>query len=152
MLDNAVAGGVAAGETAFECLVRESAEEAALPEKYVREHAKAGGTVTWFNISDVRAGGEPGLMKPGVLFVYDLELSPDIVLKPVDNDIQAFHLMSADEVRKSIGEGKFKPSSASVMIDFFVRHGIITAETDEDYVDIVSRLHRRLPFPTSPRS
>ncbi|KAL5316593.1 hypothetical protein ACEPPN_015642 [Leptodophora sp. 'Broadleaf-Isolate-01'] len=151
MLDNAVAGGVAAGETPFGCLVRESSEESGIPEQYVREHAKAGGTVTWFNISDLRAGGEIGLMNPGVLFVYDLEISEDVVLKPVDGDIHAFHLMDVDEVKTSIEEGKFKPSSANVMIDFFVRHSIITAEADKDYVDIVSRLHRRLGFPTSPQ-
>ncbi|KAG4438998.1 hypothetical protein IFR05_005514 [Cadophora sp. M221] len=152
MLDNAVAGGVAAGEKPFECLVRESSEESGIPEHYIREHAMAGGTVAWFNISDSRAGGEIGLMNPGVLFVYDLEISEDAVLKPVDGDIHAFHLMDVGEVKTSIEEGKFKPSSASVMIDFLVRHAIITAETDKDYVDIVSRLHRRLEFPTSPQS
>ncbi|CZS92035.1 probable thiamin pyrophosphokinase [Rhynchosporium agropyri] len=150
MLDNAVAGGIAAGENAFECLVREASEEAGIDETFIRDHAKPGGTVTWFNISDVRAGGEIGLMNPGVLFVFDLEVAADMVLKPVDDDINAFHLMSVHEVQEAIGEGKFKPSSASVMIDFFVRHGILTADTDKDYVDIVSRLHRRLPFPTSP--
>ncbi|KAH7313203.1 putative thiamine pyrophosphokinase [Rhexocercosporidium sp. MPI-PUGE-AT-0058] len=150
MLDNAVAGGVATGKTPFASLVREASEEAGISEKYIREHAKAGGTVTWFNVSDVRAGGEIGLMNPGVLFVYDLEISEDTELKPVDGDIHAFHLMGVDEVESSIREGKFKPSSAGVMIDFLVRHNIITAETDKDYVAIVSRLHRRLGFPTSP--
>ncbi|KAL2061863.1 hypothetical protein VTL71DRAFT_7241 [Oculimacula yallundae] len=150
MLDNAVAGGVAAGENAFECLVREASEEAAIAENYVRDHAKAGGTVTWFNISDARAGGEPGLMNPGVLYVYDLEIAADMILESVDHDIEAFHLMSVQEVKEALEKGRFKPSSANVTIDFFVRHGIITAENDEDYVDIVSRLHRRLPFPTKP--
>jgi 8-oxo-dGTP pyrophosphatase MutT (NUDIX family) len=150
MLDNAVAGGVAAGEMPFECIVREASEEAALPEKLVRRDARAAGTVTWFNISDEKAGGQPGLMNPGLLYVYDLEVSEGVMLKPVDNDVYAFHLMDTQQVVNAMIQGEFKPSSAMVMIDFFVRHGIITAENEVEYVEIVSRLHRKLPFPSCP--
>ncbi|KAL1960565.1 hypothetical protein VTO42DRAFT_7144 [Malbranchea cinnamomea] len=150
MLDNAVAGGVAGGETPFECLVREASEEAGIPEEQVRRDARAAGTVTWFNISDKRAGGMPGLMNPGVLYVYDLEVSQDVQFKPVDGDIHAFHLMSVQEVKDALANGRFKPASANVMIDFLIRHGIFTAEDDADYAEIVSRLHRKLPLPTSP--
>ncbi|GAQ11601.1 uncharacterized protein YJR142W [Aspergillus lentulus] len=150
MLDNAVAGGVAAGEMPMECLIREAEEEAGMEESLVRK-AHAAGTVTWFNISDDRAGGEPGLMNPGLLYVYDLEVGPEAVLKPVDEeDVCAFHLMDVREVLDAMAEGRFKPASASVMVDFFVRHGLITAENDDDYPEIVSRLHRLLPFATSP--
>ena len=151
MLDNTVAGGVAAGEMPFECLVREASEEAAMTEGLIRKEAHAAGTVTWFNISDERAGGQPGLMNPGVLYVYDLEVSQDLVFKPVDNDVYAFHLMDVQQVKDAMSRGEFKPASASVMMDFFIRHGLITAEDDEDYAEIVSRLHRKLPFATSPR-
>jgi 8-oxo-dGTP pyrophosphatase MutT (NUDIX family) len=150
MLDNAVAGGVARGEMPFECLVREAAEEAALPEELVRRDTVAAGTVTWFHISDERAGGELGLMNPGVLYVYDLEVGEDVIFKPVDNDVQSFQLMGVEEVKESMKNAEFKPSCATVMIDFFVRHGLITAENEKDYVEIVSRLHRKLPFRTSP--
>jgi 8-oxo-dGTP pyrophosphatase MutT (NUDIX family) len=150
MLDNAVAGGVAAGEMPMECLIREAEEEAGMEESMVRK-AHATGTVTWFNISDDRAGGEPGLMNPGLLYVYDLEVGPEVVLKPVDEeDVCAFYLMDVREVLDAMAEGRFKPASASVMVDFFVRHGLITAEDDDDYPEIVSRLHRLLPFATSP--
>ncbi|KAK4647429.1 uncharacterized protein QC761_101430 [Podospora bellae-mahoneyi] len=150
MLDQAVAGGVAQEETPFECIVREAGEEAALDEEVVRRDVVAAGTVTWFNVSDEKAGGEVGLMNPGVLYVYDLEVGREVVFKPVDDDIQAFHLMSVDEVRNAMRNGEFKPSCAAVMMDFFVRHGFITAENEADYVEIVSRLHRKLPFRTSP--
>ncbi|KAI9054757.1 hypothetical protein LZ554_001906 [Drepanopeziza brunnea f. sp. 'monogermtubi'] len=151
MLDNAVAGGVAHGETPFECLVREASEEAAILDQNVRERAKAAGTVTWFNISGSRAGGEPGLMNPGLLYVYDLEVAEDVTFEPVDNDVHAFHLMDVQQVKDAMLDGKFKPSSASVMMDFLIRHGFITIESEKDYVEIVSRLHRRLSFPTSAR-
>ena len=149
LLDNTVAGGVAYGEMPFECLVREAAEEAAMTEELIRKDVVSAGTVTWFNISDKRAGREVGLMNPGVLYVYDLEVAEDVIFKPVDNDVQAFHLMDEKQVKEAMATERFKPSCALVMMDFFIRHGFITAENDKDYVEIISRLHRKLPFPTT---
>lgn len=150
MLDQAVAGGVARGESSLECIVREAGEEAALSSEMVKENVVAAGTVTWFNVSDERAGGEPGLMNPGILYVYDLEVGEDVVFKSVEGDIDSFSLMGVDEVKQSLRRGDFKPSCATVMLDFFIRHGLITAENEKNYDVIVDRLHRRLPFRTSP--
>lgn len=150
MLDQAVAGGVARGESPLECIVREAGEEAALSAEMVRENVVAAGTVTWFNVSDETAGGEPGLMNPGILYVYDLQVGEDVVFEPVEGDIDSFSLMGFDDVKKCLCRGDFKPSCAMVMLDFFIRHGLITAENEKDYDTIVSRLHRRLPFRTSP--
>lgn len=146
MLDQAVAGGVSRGETPLDCIMREAGEEACLPPDVVREKLVATGTVSWFHVSDERAGGEVGLMNPGVLYVYDLEVGPEVRFTPVEGDIQTFNLMRLDEVLAALRKGEFKPSCAMVMLDFLVRHGIINAENEEDYDEIVSRLHRRLPF------
>jgi len=150
MLDNCVAGGVAAEEMPFDCIVREAEEEAGLDDRVVREQAKPVGTVGYFNVSDEKAGGEVGLMNPGLLYCYDLEVGEDAVFKVVDDDVHAFHLMTMEEAMESMREGRWKPASALVMLDFFVRHGIVTAENENDYAEIVSRLRRRLPFPTRP--
>ncbi|OQO09527.1 hypothetical protein B0A48_04929 [Cryoendolithus antarcticus] len=147
MLDNTVAGGIATGESVLESMIRESAEEASLPEEMVREKAKAVGTVTYFHVRDRRAGGETGLLQPECQYVYDLELGEDVVPKPSDDEVESFELKSVEEVKKDLRDGSFKPNCAVVLLDFFVRHGIITAE-DEDYVELVARLHRRLEFPT----
>lgn len=149
MLDNAVAGGVALGEMPFECLVREAEEEAGMADETVRGGAHAAGMVTYLNVSDEKAGGELGLMNPVLLYVYDLEVGEDVVFKPVDGDVHAFHLMTLEQVMEEMRLSTFKPGSALVMLDFLVRHGIVTAENEKDYVEIVSRLHRRLPFPTT---
>jgi 8-oxo-dGTP pyrophosphatase MutT (NUDIX family) len=149
LLDNTVAGGMALGEKPLECLVREAEEEAGMSEELIRENARAVGTVTWMSVSDERARGQAGLINPGVLYVYDLEVGPEVVFKVVDDDVYAFHLMGTEEVKRAMLEGRFKPASASVLVDFFVRHGIVTAEEEEDYTEIVSRLHRKLPLPTS---
>lgn len=151
-LDNAVAGGVDGTERPFECLVREAGEEAGMLESQVRGGARAAGTVTWFNISDERAGGVPGLMNPGVLYVYDLDVGAEVRFKTVDDDIEGFYLMDVQEVKDAMARGRFKPASANVMVDFFIRHGLITEEDEDEYTEIVSRLHRKLPLPTSPQA
>ena len=149
MLDNTVAGGTSTGETPMDCVVREAAEEASFPEELVRAKAKACGTVSYFYIRDERAGGEVGLLQPECQYCYDMEIGPDVVPKPNDNEVEEFYLWTVDEVKRALAEGQFKPNCAMVLLDFFVRHGILTVENEKDYVEIVSRLHRKMPFPTA---
>ncbi|KAF2703209.1 thiamine pyrophosphokinase [Pleomassaria siparia CBS 279.74] len=148
LLDNAVAGGIASGESPWESLVRECGEEASLSEDLVRSKVKAAGTVTYFHIRTSKAGGETGLLQPECQYVYDLELPEDVIPKPGDDEVEEFYLWSVDEVREAMARGEFKPNCALVVLDFLIRHGIITNETERDYIEIVSRLHRRLEFPT----
>lgn len=154
MLDNTVAGGIATGETPFESMIREAAEEASLPESLVRRKAKAVGTVTYFHIRDSRAGGETGLLQPECQYVYDLDLTGEnvedggeVVPKPADDEVEGFMLMDVEDVKAAMGKGEFKPNCALVLLDFFVRHGLLSREDEPDYVEIVSRLHRRFAFP-----
>ncbi|KAL1311869.1 hypothetical protein AAFC00_001941 [Neodothiora populina] len=148
MLDNTVAGGMATNEKPLECVIREAHEEASLPEDLVREGAKPAGTVTYFHIRDHRAGGETKLLQPECQFIFDLELPADVEPKPCDDEVEQFYLLGIDELKERLAKGEFKPNCAVVLIDFFVRHGVLTAEQERDYVEIVSRLHRRLEFPT----
>lgn len=148
MMDNTVAGGISTGEKPFECLVREAEEEASLPEDIVRKGTKACGTVTYFHIRDTRAGGEAGLCQPECQFVYDLEVSDSVIPKPGDNEAEDFRLLTVAEVQKAMADGEFKPNCALVLLDFFVRHGILTVENEENYIEIVARIHRRLEFST----
>jgi hypothetical protein len=48
MLDNSVAGGITAGMLPFDSLVKESMEEASLPEDIIRRHAKSVGAISYF--------------------------------------------------------------------------------------------------------
>ena len=149
MLDNTVAGGLSTGEKPFECLVRECAEEASFSEQLVRSNAKPCGTVSYFFIRDARAGGEAGLLQPECQYIFDMEIGAEVIPKPGDNEVEDFYLWTVDEVKRALAEGQFKPNCAVVLLDFFIRHGILTAEHEKDYMEIVSRLHRKLPFPTS---
>lgn len=148
MLDNAVAGGITSGESALESMVRECGEEASLPEDLVRSRIKACGCVTYFYIRSEKAGGETRLLQPECEYVYDLELPDDVIPKPGDDEVEEFYLWTVDEVKAAMAKGEFKPNCALVVLDFFIRHGILTPENEKDYVEIVARLHRRLEFPT----
>jgi len=106
-----------------------------------------GGTVSLFNIKGASVGLEPGLIEPGVQYVYDLEVDPGTQLHPAEDGIDWLRLLAAEEVKAALIRHEFKPSSAYVMIDFFVQHGVITSENEREYAEIVSRLHG-LPLPT----
>ncbi|KAI9787181.1 MAG: hypothetical protein M1839_003416 [Geoglossum umbratile] len=147
-LDNTVAGGLTSGEQPLGTLIREAEEEASLPAELVRNGAKCAGAVTYFYVRDERAGGETGLLQPECQYVYDLELSEGVVPKPCDDEVEEFYLWGIEEVMGALKSGQFKPNCALVLLDFFIRHGIITPENEESYIEITSRLHRRFDFAT----
>lgn len=149
MLDNTVAGGMSTGEQPFECVVRESMEEASLPEDVVRKHAIPTGCITYVYVRDQRAGGETGLLQPEVEYVYDLKLSGGVIPKPCDSEVEEFTLMTVEQVKKALANGEVKPNCALVLIDFLIRRGVITPENEGDYLEIVAKLHRLLDFPTA---
>ncbi|XMA17632.1 hypothetical protein WAI453_010423 [Rhynchosporium graminicola] len=148
-LDTTVAGGVAAGEGPFECIVREADEEASLAEELVRKETKACGSITYVGLTNPGDSGEQSLISSDVVYVYDLELPEGIICRQNDDEVKEFNLMSIEEVKKGLGAGEFKTNSALVMIDFFIRHGIIKSEEEKDYTEIMARLHRKLPLPTA---
>ncbi|KAI9770626.1 MAG: hypothetical protein M1840_003218 [Geoglossum simile] len=148
LLDNTVAGGLTSGEQPLETLVREAEEEASLPAELVRKQAKCVGAVTYFYVRDARAGGETGLLQPECQYAYDLELNEGVVPKPCDSEVEEFYLWGLEDVAGALKKGQFKPNCAFVLLDFFVRHGIITPENEDSYIEITSRLHRRFDFAT----
>lgn len=149
LLDNTVAGGMCTDEKPFECIVREAMEEASLPEAVVRATVVASGCVTYSHVRDERAGGETGLIQPEVEYVYDLKLDAETIPKPCDDEVEEFKLLSIPEIKDALANGEFKPNCATIMIDFFIRHGILTAENEPDFLLIVAGLHRRLEYPTA---
>ncbi|KAL4887610.1 NUDIX hydrolase domain-like protein [Aspergillus karnatakaensis] len=151
MLDNTVAGGMSTGERPYECLVREAMEEASLPEDVVRANATAVGCVSYTYVRDNRAGGETDLVQPEVEYVYDIKLPVDVIPKPNDTEVEEFCPLTVEETQNALANGEFKPNCAVVLIDFFLRHGILTAENEKDFLEIITRIHRRLDFPTASR-
>jgi hypothetical protein len=117
-LDQLVAGGLSAGLTPVELMVKESFEEANIAEPLARR-AKPVGHISYCLET-------PEGVSPATMFAFDLELDPRF--KPVNNDgeIAAFHLWPAQEVLRRVAETRaFKPNANLVAIDFLLRHEVI---------------------------
>lgn len=147
MLDNTVAGGLMTGEDPFECIIREADEEASLPAEVVRSRAKALGTITYIYITDEENVGEAGFIYPECEWVYDLAIPADVIPKPKDGEVAEFMLCDVDEIKRDLAAGKYKTNCAAVLLDFFIRHGILTEKEEPHVQAIHNRLHRELPFP-----
>ncbi|KAK9462411.1 NUDIX hydrolase domain-like protein [Lipomyces oligophaga] len=151
MLDNTVAGGIGYPYGVFDTLIKECGEEAGFPADLIENGAKACGSVSYHYLRTKEAGGESGLSQPEVQYCFDLKLdesSPEPT--PVDGEAEEFNLWDVEKVRQEIAAGNFKPNTALgslVAIDFLIRHGIITAENEPDYLEIVSRMHRIIEHP-----
>jgi isopentenyldiphosphate isomerase len=145
-LDTTVAGGVKAQHTPFQCIVEESDEEAALSKNFVSENVRSVGVITYMTQSR-----QTGAVHPDVLFLFDLELPESIVPQPHDGEVSEFKLLTVEEIKSAMFNGEFKPNCNLVMLDFFIRHGIVTPDNEPDYVQIQTRLHRKLPIPISPK-
>ncbi|KAJ3147619.1 hypothetical protein HDU89_005236 [Geranomyces variabilis] len=141
MLDNLVGGGLASTTTPLANIVKECGEEAGLNPQYVAEHITSVGVLTFF-LDDAERG-----WVPDTEYVYDIELPDSFVPQPVDGEVQAFHLMELGAVVERLRAGEFMNESALVVIDFLIRFGYVTPMNEPDYVEIVTRMHRRLAAP-----
>ncbi|OAA50036.1 thiamin pyrophosphokinase-related protein [Beauveria brongniartii RCEF 3172] len=154
MLDSAVAGGVKADDSPLDCMLAESDEEARLPPAVVAPRLRPAGVVTLANRNPRTA-----LIHGEILYVYDLDLSPPsgseagalglVPLPGDDGEVEEFILMEWQDVVRRMKAGEFKPNVCAIMIDFFIRHGLVTPEEEDQYVEICNRLRRKLPMPTN---
>lgn len=152
MLDNIIAGGLGYPYGPYETVIKESLEEANLPEETIDKHIKSVGAVHYlFFDSDPTLETfttENGYITGEVEYIYDLKLPHDIIPRPNDGEVDSFQLMSLQQVIEVLKNGEFKPNCALVMIDFLIRKGYITPEIEPNYVTIQNTMHRKLPFPT----
>lgn len=149
MLDNSVAGGISNGMSAYETIIKESDEEASIPENIARKHIKGAGAISYIYVDGSVQHGA-GWIQPEVQYVYDLALigeHADMKLKPNDGESDDFELWPIDLVQEEMRKGHFKPNCAAVIIDFMIRHGLITPENEPDFLRIQQRLHRSFDFP-----
>jgi 8-oxo-dGTP pyrophosphatase MutT (NUDIX family) len=133
-LDNLVAGGIGHEHGLEATLVKEAAEEAALPAEMVARAVPVGAL-------SYRMETEQGL-RDDALFLYDLETPADFVPRNTDGEIVAFSLMDAAEVVERVRKtDDFKFNVNLVIIDFALRHGLV-APDDPEYLDLVAGLRR----------
>lgn len=142
MLDSTVGGSLCTGETPFECLVREAEEEAVCVPAFTEKHAVAVGAISYLCLTDARSKGEKGLLCPEIQFTYEMDIPADRIPSPGDGEVDEFVLMSVEDLKSAVARGEFTPANGEVVLDFFVRHGILTFENEPEYINIVDRLHR----------
>lgn len=147
LFDSTVAGGLMTDENPFECVIREADEEASLPEEIIREHAKLASTVRYIYMMESPPGTDDGYVYPECQWVYDLELPDDVIPAPNDDEVESFSLCTVDEVKEQLTAGRWKPNCAVIILDFFVRMGILTPNNEPYFDEIESRVRRKMPFP-----
>ncbi|KAK2798747.1 hypothetical protein FQN50_008729 [Emmonsiellopsis sp. PD_5] len=157
MLDNVSAGGLGSKlikdtkkpQYISYCMIKEAGEEANIPEEAVAKLAVPIGCLTYIYVRDDMAqpGGEVGLLQPECEFNYDMEIKAEEKPEVNDGEVADFTLMTIEEVMTNLKANKFKANSATVMIDFLMRHGFITPDNEPDYMEISARMHRRLRYP-----
>jgi isopentenyldiphosphate isomerase len=137
--DNTVAGGQPIGLGLRENLLKECAEEAAIP-RDLAARAPEVATITYLR-------DDPLGLKPDTLFCYDLELPDDFVPQPADGEVEQFLFLPAREVADVVRDTqRCKPNCNLVWIDFFLRHGVLDGElTAAERQDLRARLQRPLP-------
>ena len=134
-LDHLAAGGQPHGIGIVENMIKECAEEADIP-RALAERVVPVGLVSY------RCERPEGL-RDDDLFCFDLELPADFTPKNTDGEVEAFSLWPIEKVAERIRETEdFKFNCALVIIDFFIRHGLI-APDDPDYTRLAEGLRRR---------
>jgi 8-oxo-dGTP pyrophosphatase MutT (NUDIX family) len=135
-LDNMVAGGIGAGYSAWETVLKEAQEEAGIPEALaIRAHA-AGAIRYRIELPDG--------MRDEVLFVYDIQLPTEFVPRNTDGEVEDFRLLSARECLRLVREtDQFKYDVNLVLIDFGLRHGLIVPG-EPDYLALLEGLRGSL--------
>jgi len=136
-LDNTVAGGQPAGLGIRDNLIKECEEEAAIP-RALAEQAKAVSAVAYWNQSGLQ-------LKPDVMTCFDLELPDDFTPHANDGEVHVFELWPVRRVFETVRDTiEFKYNCNLVLIDFFVRHGLLAAD-DPDFFRVVEGLRRPQP-------
>ncbi|XP_066566080.1 thiamine pyrophosphokinase 2 isoform X2 [Amia ocellicauda] len=136
LLDNMVAGGLAAQTSITQTLVKECAEEACIPE-CIAKCAHPVSTVSYTYEDD------EGVF-PECQFVFDLEVPQGFTPQIGDGEVLEFYLWPMDKVKEALVTAEFKPNCALVVLDFLIRHSYLDPDTEPHYQQFVAGLHRSL--------
>jgi 8-oxo-dGTP pyrophosphatase MutT (NUDIX family) len=119
MLDNLVGGGITAGTSVLDTVVREAREEAGIPAP-VSQRATAHGSV------HVRRALPDGLQDETV-FIHDLALAPDFTPANQDGEVAGHRLVDLATAARLIaateGPDFVTVDASAVVLDFLLRHG-----------------------------
>lgn len=118
--DNLIGGGVPAGQTPLEALVREGWEEAGLRPEAL--HRVAAGSLLKLH-RDIPEG-----LQQEWLYAWDLELDAGVEPRNQDGEVAAFHRLPVDEAVALAAGDAMTVDAALVTIDFALRHRLLDAD------------------------
>jgi 8-oxo-dGTP pyrophosphatase MutT (NUDIX family) len=116
-LDNLIGGGVPAGQSPREAVVREGWEEAGLAP------GQMAGLVTG-GLVDLECDIPEGRQHER-LHVFDLALPPGLVPRNQDGEVAEHRLMPVAEALERAAAGELTTDAALATLDFAVRHGLV---------------------------
>jgi 8-oxo-dGTP pyrophosphatase MutT (NUDIX family) len=120
-LDHIVAGGVAAGMTPGQTLVKEAGEEAGIPPSLAARAVP----VASIGYAMEREEG----LRRDLLHCYDLDLAADFVPHPADGEVERFELWPVARALAEVRAGDaFKFNVNLVLIDLFLRLGMLPGD------------------------
>ncbi|MEJ2454933.1 MAG: DUF4743 domain-containing protein [Candidatus Thiodiazotropha sp.] len=135
-LDNMVAGGLPHDLSLAENLQKECMEEASVPVE-LADRAIPVGALSYCKETAVG-------LKPDTLYCYDLELPADFWPSNSDGEVAEFMLLPVAEVLDLVRDSdEFKLNCNLVLIDFFIRHGILNPESP-GYLELSLGLREKL--------
>lgn len=70
-------------------------------------------------------------MFPNTEFIFDLELPTDFTPVNADGEVECFAILPVTQCLEKMLSDDFKTTSAPVVLDFLVRHGVVTPENGE---------------------
>ncbi|KAF5564183.1 NUDIX hydrolase domain-containing protein [Fusarium napiforme] len=105
-------------------------------------------SITFFDLKDESAGDLYNKhLEPGLRIVYDLKITnPSFRPKKMESAIERFEPMEVPQVTESLNSNQWKPNCGLVMLDFMVRHGLVTKHDESRFERIKKDLHRPLCF------
>lgn len=144
-LDQIVAGGQPAGISLQENVIKESAEEANIPE-HLAAQAELVSEIHYLGKNTLRRSSNDSVndqlgMNSDTLFNYDLWLPEDFTPENTDGEVDEFMLMSLEELAHITDTTQeFKNNCNLVNIDLLIRQGLIN-DNHAEYNEIKQRLY-----------
>ncbi|MBF0289130.1 MAG: DUF4743 domain-containing protein [SAR324 cluster bacterium] len=137
LLDNLVAGGKPYNLGIQENIIKECKEEANISSSLAKQAKPVGAIHYCIEV--------PGGLRRDTIYNYDLELPESFSPVNTDGEFENFYLWPIEKVIDKVANTKeFKTNCNLVIIDFLVRHGLLTPDTP-NYTKIVEGLHPLLP-------
>jgi 8-oxo-dGTP pyrophosphatase MutT (NUDIX family) len=131
-LDHIVAGGVPAGLSAAETLVKEAGEEAAIGPEVASTAVHVG--VIGYSME------RPEGLRRDWVHCYDLMLPDDFTPEAVDGEVESFELWPLGRAVEAVHDtDAFKFNVNLVLIDLFLRHGLIVSPQADTLRDKLNR-------------